>query len=196
MEKRRYYTFYSLLIFAFACNPATDPQNQQSNPMTTGSEGRSNPVELQGETKVDDDAMTFMKKAAHGGTMEVEFGKLAQEKAQNPRVKMFGEMMVRDHTTANQALLDLGTRKAVQINAALSTEHQQKLEDLKKLSGAQFDRQYMDMMVKDHVKDIEQFEQAADNRDPDVNQFATKTLTVLRMHLDSAKAIHASLTKK
>lgn len=196
MEKRRYQIFYSLLFFALACNPATDPQNPRSNPMTTGSEGRSNPTELQNETNVDDDAMTFMKKAAHGGTMEVELGKLAQIQAQNPRVKRFGEMMVRDHTTANKALLDLGAQKAVQINVALSPEHKQKLEELKKLKGAEFDRQYMDMMVKDHVKTIEQFEQAADNRDPEVNQFASQTLTVLRMHLDSAKAVHASLSKK
>ncbi|HEY0896183.1 MAG TPA: DUF4142 domain-containing protein [Sphingobacteriaceae bacterium] len=161
----------------------------------TENEGRSTPTELNSETAVDDDALTFMKKAASAGTMEVELGTLARDKAASPRVKSFGEMMIGDHTTANKALLQLGTQKAVQINVAMKPEHLQMVNDMKKLSGSAFDRKYIDMMVKDHAKDIQEFESAASNRDPDVNQFASKTLPVLRKHLDSAKAIQASLKK-
>ncbi len=161
----------------------------------TENDGRSTPTELNSETAVDDDALTFMKKAASAGTMEVELGNLAREKAASARVKSFGEMMVRDHTTANKALLQLGTQKAVQINVAMRPEHLQMVNDMKKLSGSAFDRKYIDMMVEDHTRDIREFEGAASNRDPDVNQFATKTVPVLRKHLDSAKAIQASLKK-
>ncbi len=196
MEKRHLSLLLPLLLFVFACNRATDPQNSEtSTNMMTENEGRSTPTELNSETAVDDDALTFMKKAASAGTMEVELGTLAREKATDPRVKNFGDMMVRDHTTANKALLQLGAQKAVQINVAMKPEHEQMMSDLKKLSGSQFDRQYIDMMVKDHAKDIQVFESATSNRDPEVNAFATKTLPVLRKHLDSAKAIQASLKK-
>ena len=198
MEKRLSILSLSLfLFFAVGCNRATDPQNSEteSNALTDNG-GRNTPEELQTETNVDDDAIGFMKKAAHASTMEVEFGKVAQEKAQNPRVKSFAEMMVRDHTTTNKALLQLGTAKNVIINVTMTPEHKKHLEEMKKLSGAAFDQHYMNMMVNDHAKDIKEFELAADNRDPEVNQFANKTLTVLRSHLDSAKAIHASLPKQ
>jgi putative membrane protein len=197
MENRQISFLLLLLFFSFACNRATDPQNSEtSTNMMTENEGRSTPTELNSETAVDDDALTFMKKAASAGTMEVELGNLAREKAVNPRVKNFGEMMVRDHSTANKALLQIGAQKAVQINVAMNREHKQMVDSMKKLNGTQFDQHYIGMMVKDHAKDIQEFEQAADNRDPEVNRFATKTLPVLRKHLDSAKAIQASLSKK
>ena len=67
---------------------------------------------------------------------------------------------------------------------------QKKLHDrLSKLSGAEFDRTYVDEMVKDHRKDVKEFQREADKaKDPDVKSWASKTLPTLQDHLTNAKS--------
>jgi len=134
---------------------------------------------------------TFAVKAASGGMMEVELGTLAQQNAQNPRVKAFGAMMVKDHSKANKELMTIATSKTISIPGKVSEEHQNHIDEMKKLKGADFDKHYMDMMVNDHKEDIDLFETASKNiEDQDLKAFALKTLPILNMHLDSAKAIN------
>lgn len=192
MEKRFWFLLFTCL-FIFACNRQNTESQDSNLHIPTEDEGRPVPEELVNETNVDDDALLFMKTAAHDGAMEIELGKLAQEKAQNQRVKDFGAMMVKDHSLANNALMQLGTEKNVVVNYAMTPEQKEHLNKLKKLSGSAFDKEYINMMVNDHVKAIESFKRGADNRDEQVNAFANQRLPVLKKHLDSAKAIQASI---
>jgi putative membrane protein len=144
---------------------------------------------------VDDRTHNFMNDAAKGGMAEVELGKLAQEKATNPRVKNFAEMMVRDHTTANDDLKAIARQKNVTLPSDLG-KHKDHYNDLSKKTGADFDKAYMKMMVDDHEDDIDEFEKIANNgTDPDLKTFASQKLPTLRKHLDSAKAINQSLKR-
>lgn len=147
----------------------------------------------QGTVTVDDRTQTFMKDAATGGMAEVELSKLAQERALNPRVKNFAEMMVNDHSAANNDLKTIAREKNVMLPENLG-KHQDHLEDLSKKKGAEFDKAYMKMMVNDHKDVVDEFEKVAQNgTDPDVKTFASQKLPTLRKHLDSAKAINQSL---
>ncbi|MGH9820235.1 MAG: DUF4142 domain-containing protein [Pyrinomonadaceae bacterium] len=130
----------------------------------------------------------FIKEAASGGMMEVELGKVAADKAQNSDVKAFGKRMQDDHSKANQELKTLASNKGVSIPAELDKKHKSQLDKLSKLSGAEFDRQYMKEMVDDHKKDVQEFQRAADKaRDADVKKFASDTLPTLKEHLDLAQ---------
>ncbi len=125
---------------------------------------------------------TFMKKAAKGGMMEVAMGKLAEEKAQNEDVKSFGKRMVTDHGKANDELKSIASKKGVQLPGK---EHTGKWTS---------DKAYMDMMVKDHEKDLAEFkEEASSGSDPDVKKFAEDTAKVIQEHLDLAKETQAKL---
>ncbi|WP_423149363.1 DUF4142 domain-containing protein [Rubrolithibacter danxiaensis] len=136
------------------------------------------------------DATEFALKAGDGGIMEVQLGEIAQKNAQNQRVKNFGAMMVRDHSKANKELMMIASKKNITIPSALSPEHQEHVDKLKKLMGADFDKEYMSMMTDDHKKDIDEFEDASKNlKDDELKSFASKTLPVLKMHLDSAQAV-------
>ena len=138
--------------------------------------------------------IAFALKAGAGGMMEVELGNLAQSNGQLARVKSFGAMMVKDHGAANKELMALSQQKAFNIPSTLPAEMQMHINELKALKGSEFDKKYMDMMVKDHKDDIDLFEEASKHSpDPDIKAFATKTLPTLKMHLDSAKAIHKVL---
>lgn len=143
---------------------------------------------------LDKSTKEFVTKAADGGMAEVELGQLAQQNAASQRVKDFGSMMVRDHSVANNELKALLTGSNVVLPDSLSKKHQQHRDNLAKKQGAAFDKAYMKMMVDDHQKDVSEFEKASkDSKIEQIKAFATKTLPVLRTHLDSAKAINKSL---
>lgn len=152
---------------------------------TTGTTYSSTP--LSGEDT------TFAKEAASAGLMEVELGNLAQQNATNPRVKSFGEMMARDHSAANTELKSLAMAKNMILPDSMMKKHRDHVESMRKMTGKAFDNHYMDMMVKDHTEDVQKFEKASTGAiDTDLKGWASKTLPVLRTHLDSARAINKS----
>ena len=132
--------------------------------------------------KLSDKDKTFMVNAAKGGMMEVEWGKLAAQHAQNADVKKFGNRMVTDHSKANSELMALAKEEGVSLPAA-------------KASGKwKSDKDYMDMMVKDHEKDLAEFQAEAQNgTDPDLKKFADKTSKMVKKHLDMAKETQGKL---
>ncbi|MFL6275107.1 MAG: DUF4142 domain-containing protein [Blastocatellia bacterium] len=130
----------------------------------------------------------FMSKAAVGGMEEVALGRLATQKGANADVKAFGQRMVDDHSRAGNELNSLAAQKNVTLPTALDQEHQADVDKLSKLSGAAFDREYMSMMVKDHVEDVAEFERAAaTGSDNDVKAWAGRTVPTLRQHLQMAQ---------
>ena len=145
-------------------------------------------------TTVKEDDSEFLVEAASGGMMEVQAGELASTKAKSARVKAFGAMMVRDHNKANEELKALASSKNITIPTTLGEHHQKHVNDLNEKSGKDFDDAYMSLMVDDHKKDVDKFEDASNNaKDAAVKAFAAKTLPVLRVHLDSARAINDAM---
>lgn len=131
----------------------------------------------------------FVDKAAAGGMFEVEAGKLAQAKGASAPVKQFGSMLVTDHSKANDELKKIATSKGYPPPAMLPKDKQEKIDKLAKLSGAEFDKTFMeDVGLKDHKDDIALFEKTSkDAKDPDIKAFATKTLPTLQHHLQMAQ---------
>lgn len=146
-------------------------------------------------TPTNQEANDFMLTAASGGMMEVTLGEMAQEKASNADVKAFGQKMVEDHGKANAELKAVAATKSVILPVELIAEHQKHVDEMKAMSGADFDKHYMSMMVEDHKKDIAKFEKASQNEDADVKGFASKTLPVLKMHLDMAQKANAKVAQ-
>lgn len=133
---------------------------------------------------------TFVKKAASGGLAEVELGQLAVQKASSPEVKQFGQRMVDDHTKANNELKEVAAQDHIVLPQSMSAKDKATKASLEQLSGDQFDRAYMEDMVKDHKKDVAEFERESKTAmDPAVKSFAQQTLPTLRDHLKQAEKI-------
>jgi putative membrane protein len=118
----------------------------------------------------------FMRKAAKGGKMEVTMGKMASESAQSDDVKGFGKRMVTDHSAANDELMAIAKKKGVKLSPRAPKDQWKS------------DKEYMDMMVKDHEKDLAEFQEEAKNGDDaDLKKFAEKGANMVQKHLDLAK---------
>jgi putative membrane protein len=132
----------------------------------------------------------FVRDAAQGGMAEVELGKLATEKASSDDVKKFGQRMVDDHSKANDELKQVAESEGIQVPDKLNAKDEATKERLSKLSGEQFDRAYMRDMVRDHTQDVADFKRESTNgSDPQVKDFAAKTLPTLQSHLREAEKI-------
>ena len=136
----------------------------------------------------------FITHALHGSMAEVELGKLASERASSDAVKQFGQRMVDEHGKASDELQKIAQEKGVSPPTEMESKHKKLHDRLSKLSGADFDRAYMDEMVKDHRSDVKSFQREATNaKDPDVKGFAAKTLPTLQDHLKQAESIHGQV---
>jgi len=137
---------------------------------------------------------TFAQKAAVGGMAEVELGKLAEQKAASDAVKQFGSRMVADHSKANEELKQIAGEKGLTLPAELDAKNKSELAKMQKLSGAQFDRAYMDDMLADHKNDVADFrKEASSGHDSDLKSFAAKTLPTLEEHLQMAQTTDAAV---
>jgi putative membrane protein len=135
-----------------------------------------------------DDA-EFVKTAANAGMMEVELGKHAAKNAADPEVRAFGERMVADHGKANTELKGVAQRAGLAVPGQMDQEHRDKLQKLSKLSGAEFDKAYMDEMVKGHEHVVEAFQDQAKEPQSELDRWAAKTLPTLQAHLHQAEKV-------
>ncbi|MEO6150396.1 MAG: DUF4142 domain-containing protein [Mucilaginibacter sp.] len=132
----------------------------------------------------------FAVDAANGGMAEVALSKLAGDKATNADVKSFAAMMINDHTKANEELMAMAGSKNIMLPSAPGEEQQKTAADLGAKTGVDFDKDYVDIMVKDHDKTVDMFEDAAKNAvDPDLKAFVNKTLPALKAHQAHAHAL-------
>ena len=133
----------------------------------------------------------FVKKAALDGMTEVEAGKVALSKSQDPAIREFAQRMVKDHGKANGELESLAATKGLSAPKQLDPEHKEMLDTLKSKNGKDFDHAYAEHMNMDHSKAIALFESAAGSSDPDLAQFAKKTLPTLKEHKALAQKLPA-----
>jgi len=148
------------------------------------------------KTKAFDDA-EFVKKAASGGMLEVELGKVAKEKAISGDVRKFAERMIEDHTKANKELATVAKSAGYTVPEKLMPKHQEHLDMFKKDRSKSFDAEYVKHMLKDHEEDVEEFGRASrEAKNPELKAFAGKTLPTLKEHLAMVKKIHDSMPKR
>lgn len=203
----------SLALTAFAQGTSSGTSSGSTGSATSGSSsgsmGSSSGASKSGSSKsnasksgssggqLDRADRKFLETAAKDGLAEVELGQLASQRAESPEVKQFGQRMVQDHGKANDQLKQLAQSKGMEVPTETDKSHQKKMEKLQKLNGAAFDKQYMDDMVKDHKKDVKEFEKASKSaKDPDVKAFAAKTLPTLQSHLQQAESLEKSVKEK
>jgi len=180
------------LLTALGAACANEPSNNKgtanSEPLVKTEPAK--PTSDKGDMVVTGGDLAFMNDAAPGGMAEVELGKLAASKAQNAEVKTFAQKMVDDHSKAGEELKALAAQKKVTLPTDVLPTHKEIMNKLSKLSGADFDKEYVKAMVTAHEKDVAAFENVSKTAaDADVKAFAAKTLPTLKMHLEMIKGM-------
>jgi putative membrane protein len=133
---------------------------------------------------------SFYKNLAQGGMSEVDLGKLAGEKSTDPKVKSFAEMMVKDHSSANQKLESLASSKHIELPKTLDASHEATKAKLKVLTGNSFDKSYVEGQLKDHEKTVRLLEtEISSGQDADAKAFAESVLPTVKQHLQAVREL-------
>jgi putative membrane protein len=137
-------------------------------------------------TKTD---QTFMTKAAGGGIYEVEVSKMAASKVKSAEVKAYAEMLVKDHTAANNELKQLASSKGVVLPTDMPADKKTMLDKLSKAKD--IDREFVKQVgLDDHKTDIALFEKASkEAQDAEVKSWFGKTLPKLKDHRADAEKL-------
>jgi len=189
--------FFAGVAFAFAASAvAQQPAQQQTQPRsTTPSQAQQQNSQLPRVASSGSEDIEFVLDAAKGGMAEVEMGKLAAEHAKNEEVKKFAQRMVDDHSKAGDQLKSIAESKSIKLPQEIEAKDRAMINRLSKLNGAAFDRAYMQQMVADHVKDVNEFKKEANSgRDSQVKSFASTTLPTLEEHLQQARQARTAAT--
>jgi putative membrane protein len=138
--------------------------------------------------------ISFMKDAASAGLMEIRLGRVAQEKGNSQEVKDYGAGMVIDHSRAHGELQAIAALRNLKLPTQLERKDMPDLVRLSKLSGKEFDKHYLQTMVRHHHKNIARFKKAVQKvQDQDLKAWTVATLPMLQEHLQTAKDVTHNL---
>ncbi|EUB76621.1 protein of unknown function DUF4142 [Pseudomonas sp. GM41(2012)] len=140
----------------------------------------------------------FVDKAAAGGIAEVETSRLALEKSSSADIKAFANMMITDHSKANDELAALAKKHDIEVpdSTTLVKQAKEKILDLRDES---FDAAYANNQVKAHEDTLSLFKKEANTVTDDkvkgateLKGFAQKMLPALEKHLQMAKKLQTA----
>jgi putative membrane protein len=135
-------------------------------------------------------AQEFVNNAASGGLFEVQSSELAMQRSKTPAVKEFAQMMITDHTAANNELKAIAEAKGLKVPSAIAGPPAQHMAAVQAAEGDAFDKTYIQHQAKAHQDTIAMFQAEAQNgSDADLRAFAEKTLPTLNKHAEHVQAM-------
>jgi putative membrane protein len=135
--------------------------------------------------------------------VDIDAGKVAKDKSTNAAVKEFAQLMITDHTGVNKQAVDLVTKLKVTPEdnptaKSLKEGGAKNLAHLKTLSGAAFDKAYIDHEVAYHQQVLDAVDKTlipgASNAD--LKALLVKVRPAFVAHLEHAKKIQSSVGTK
>src|SRR4051794_1870765 len=167
-ETMRLHTTHTLLggLAAVAALATLNASAQSSGPQSPGRQSPSTPSAQSPSTQSSRQSSStaqsagdskFLEEAVRGNMAEVKMGELAKERAQSKDVRDYGQMLIDDHSKANQKAMTVAKSMSVTAPSEPSAKQKQEHDMIAKLSGSEFDSMFMSHMVQDHQEDIAKY---------------------------------------
>ena len=132
----------------------------------------------------------FLMMAAQGNLAEIQMAQMAKQKSQSNEIQNYAQRLIEDHTKANEQVMQIATKKGLTLPKTPPANAMAMMTKMKKMSGAKFEKMYMQDMVKDHTKDVADYtNEAKHGYDDDIKAYAVSTLPTLKSHLDAAQTL-------
>ena len=138
--------------------------------------------------------------AVTADTVDIDAGKLASQKATNPKVKEFADLMVKDHTSVNAQATALAKKLNVTpepsaTSKSLKDGGDKAMAKLKGLSGAAFDKAYVDNEVAYHEQVLGAVDKTLipNTKNAELKSLLESARPIFASHLNHAKELQASL---
>jgi len=176
-------------------SPAWAQQAGTGNPAGASPGTPQKPPGTPAMNQPNDADATFVRAIAIGGRAEIAFAQLAEQRTQVPGIRQFAQLMVQDHTKANNRLMELARPAGLPIPEELDQDHRTERASIEGLSGAAFDNAYLRGQITDHQQSVQLLEfEIGSGQDRALKQFAVETLPIVMRHLTLAQALAAETT--
>ena len=130
----------------------------------------------------------WLTMSIEGDLFEIQGGKIALQKATTPEVKTLARTLIADHTKSLADSVKVAHELGIEVPDSPSPSQQWELQVASTFSGKAFDRWYSYLEVKDHVQDIQESKDEADQGcNHDVKGLAEDDIPVLEKHLHLAE---------
>jgi putative membrane protein len=168
----------------------TDLQNARASGMQEGKRAD--------KTMTDDQVLHALH---HIDQEEIKAGQLAEQKGSSQQVKDYGRMLVQDHQKADKQVMQVAQKMHVDLTntksmpqhmRAKSEVHQNKMEQLQRMTGKQFDQGFAQLMSNGHQEAIDLVKNAQANAKGDMKNLLDTLLPDLQKHKDVADQILSS----
>ncbi|SEA36069.1 Predicted outer membrane protein [Arachidicoccus rhizosphaerae] len=185
--------FLAIIILGLGCKGGGNGGRAERNGVDSAMELNKEKI-ADSTTAISKDDADFMVKAANGGMTEVAAAQIGKEKAASNKVKQFASKMEEDHGKLNSQLVQIAKNLNVTIPSAIDEESQSMIDKLNQTPAAEFDKTFMDMMVKGHDNTVDLFQKASKAVvNPEIHDFITSALPTIESHQQMAKKIQAGL---
>jgi putative membrane protein len=132
----------------------------------------------------------FVMQASAGGMAEIMMGQLAMQRGQTQSERAYGQMLVTDHTKADDQLSPIAQTLMLKAAPGPNAMQQAMYQQLQNAPSGQFDSMFNHAMIRAHEHTIALFKrEASSGQSPQLKQFAAMTLPVLYHHLHVAEAL-------
>ena len=197
---KTYWAFLSIIIVMafFSCHSGpkdstavADSANQkQIDKSDSARKAATSGSTLKAIKTLQEDASKFLVKSYESGMYEIQLSQLAATNGLDTDVKNLAATLVTDHTDINNKISALAASVGFLLPAAINADHQKSLQDLGKLTGANFDKKYIDAIVSGHEKSVSSYKGAYKNlAESDTKNLAAQTLPKIEDHLAMAKKV-------
>ena len=191
----------ALLPVAVHAQSSDTKKTEASQPQPTdpveSKKGELNQANPGGTTKLTDTEVTFIKEAGAGNAAEVKMAELALKNAESQDVKDFAQMMIKDHSQANDDLAVVARNHNITFPPDAPEKEKELGKKMLDVKGEAFDKAYVMHAVKDHTKDVADYKKAGKEvKDGKLVDYVTKTTPIIEAHLKAAKELEAKMTKK
>lgn len=183
------------IVGVAACADAGESEQEAGTDTAAAVSPATNPAQTSG---ISDAQIVHIAKTANDA--DIEGGNLANSKSQNADVKSFANLMISDHTAANQAGMQAAQAAGVSpqdnpTSQQLLADHQAAAQRLQSLSGAEFDKAYIAHEVDMHQKVLSALDQTLipNAQNPELKGVLTQVRAAVEAHLTRARDIQSTL---
>lgn len=142
------------------------------------------------QARATDADRSFLTQDVQGGRYELALAKLGAAKATKPAIRSYSHMVVRDHSTANAALIRLAKSEGARVPAGMKAEDMQRLAKLREMKGAAFDQAYVEEQSRINTEDKQDADkEKASTREPAIKAYITRFAAMDAKHKSMAEAL-------
>ncbi len=137
----------------------------------------------------------FLERASRSMEGQMRVAKLAAQRSGDPRVRSYAQQVANAHQEAHSALLALAAKKGLNLMPEAEAGDKS-FNSLSEFTDAEFDQRFVEHMSDAHEDDISLFERTSRKaEDAEVAGLASKLLTALQQHRDTALEIERTQTR-